>query len=133
MIQPTGLAGLRQASTKPTTANGAVTHTGSEPLAAFRFWCASPASGTAAMNKTSTTTPMAAQAAGDASRKRRPVASAAGAPTRSVPPTTPPYDRIVPGTLPPTTAEQHAYRDRTPWHPAPGERSGPLQAEVVTG
>ena len=33
MIQPSGLPGLRQASTKPTTANGAETQTGTEPPA----------------------------------------------------------------------------------------------------
>ena len=36
-IQPSGLPGLRQATTKPPTANGTVTHTGTEPLAAFRL------------------------------------------------------------------------------------------------
>ena len=115
MIQPTGLSGLRQASTKPTTANGAVTHTGSEPLLAFRLWCASPASGTAAMNKTSATTPMTAQAAGDVSPKRRAVARAVGMPASCVLPTTPPYDRIVPGTLPLSTELPGCAKHRGPF------------------
>ncbi len=37
MSQPSGLPGLRQATTKPTTAPGAVTHTGTEAVAAFRL------------------------------------------------------------------------------------------------
>jgi hypothetical protein len=36
MIQPSGLPGLRQASTKPTTAKGAETQTGTEPLLASK-------------------------------------------------------------------------------------------------
>src|SRR6201986_3954336 len=68
MIQPSGLAGLRQASTRPTAANAADTHTGIEPPPAFRFWCASPDSGTAAANKASNAPPMTRQAARDVSR-----------------------------------------------------------------
>ena len=36
-IQPSGLPGLRQATTKPPTAPGTVTHTGAEAVAAFRL------------------------------------------------------------------------------------------------
>ena len=68
MIQPSGLAGRRNASTHPAAANAADTHTGTEPPPAFRFWCASPDSGTAAANKASSTPPMTRQAARDVSR-----------------------------------------------------------------
>jgi len=68
MIQPSGLAGLRQASTRPTTANAADAHTGTEPLLAFRFCRASPDSGTAAAYRPSSTPPTAMQAARDVSR-----------------------------------------------------------------
>ncbi len=44
------------------------------------------------MNKISSTTPMTAQAAGDASRKRRAFASAAGVPAGCALPLTPTYD-----------------------------------------
>src|SRR6185437_1469362 len=68
MIQPSGLPGFRQATTKPTTANGADTQTGSEPPLAFRLWCARPASGTSAIIKASVTPPRTSAAAGDTSR-----------------------------------------------------------------
>ena len=68
MIQPSALAGLRHASTRPTAPNAADTHTGTPPPPAFRFWCASPDSGTAAANKASSTPPMTTQAARDVSR-----------------------------------------------------------------
>jgi hypothetical protein len=37
MIQPSGLPGLRPATTKPTIAKGAMIQTGSEPPLAFRL------------------------------------------------------------------------------------------------
>ena len=37
MTQPSGLPGFRQASTKPTAANGAEIHTGTEPPLADRL------------------------------------------------------------------------------------------------
>lgn len=100
MIQPSGLPGRRKASTKPGIASTADAHTGTEPLLAFRLWRASPASGTAAINKASSTMPKTAQAVGAARRNRRAVASAAGVPACRALPTTPQYDRSVPGTLP---------------------------------
>jgi hypothetical protein len=57
-------------------AGGRRTHTGTEAPLAFRFWCASPASGTAATTKASSTPPMTTQAAGEASLKRRAAACA---------------------------------------------------------
>src|SRR5580704_17786859 len=46
MIQPSGLPGLREATTKPTTPRAAEYQTGDEPPLAFRLWCARRASGT---------------------------------------------------------------------------------------
>ena len=63
MIQPSGLPGLRQATTRPTTPNGATTQTGTDPPLASRFWCASPASGTAAITSASSAAPQASTAA----------------------------------------------------------------------
>ena len=63
MIQPSGLPGLRQATTRPTTPNGATTQTGTDPPLAFRFWCARPASGTAATTSASSAAPPASTTA----------------------------------------------------------------------
>src|SRR5580704_15148889 len=81
MTQPSGLPGFRQASTKPTTANGADKNTGTEPPLAARLWWARRASGTSAIIKASTSPPRTSAPVGDASRKRRlaPAVTVAGA------------------------------------------------------
>src|SRR5580704_12800645 len=81
MTQPSGLPGFRQASTKPTTANGADKNTGTEPPLAARLWWARRASGTSASIKASTSPPRTSAPVGDASRKRRlaPAVTVAGA------------------------------------------------------
>src|SRR5580658_5331413 len=101
MSQPSELRGLRQATTKPTTPAGAVTHTGVEPVLAFRLWCASPASGTAAAARTSTRPPSTSAATYEPSHER----PAPPGVTPACPAIQPPrsrvrrYARIVPETL----------------------------------
>ena len=70
MAHPSGLRGLRQATTNPTTPKAAENQTGSEPLLAFTLWCARRARGTSAIIKTSSTPPSTSAVVGDANRKR---------------------------------------------------------------
>jgi hypothetical protein len=73
--QPSGLPGLRQATTKPTAPKAAENQTGAAPPLEFRLWRARLARGTLAAINTSTTPPSTAAVTGDASRKRRAVTS----------------------------------------------------------
>src|ERR1700733_6048376 len=90
-IQPSGLSGLRHATTKATTAPGAVTHTCDVAVAAFRLSCASRASGTAAAAKTSTKPPSTTAATGKPKTGRSP-APCDGTAARPNTPSRPPAD-----------------------------------------
>src|ERR1022692_3215328 len=69
--QPSGLPGIRQATTKPTTPKPAENQTGREPLLASRLWCARPARGTSAITNASTRPPRTSAVTGDARWRRR--------------------------------------------------------------
>ena len=71
MIQPSGLRGLRHATTKPATAKAAEYHTGTEPPVAFTLWRASPESGGSAIINASTTLPSTTAILGDTRRELR--------------------------------------------------------------
>src|SRR5215469_501037 len=68
MIQPSGLPGLRQATTNPTTAKAAENQNGTEPLLLFMLWWARAASDGSAISSASTTPANTAAMAGEARR-----------------------------------------------------------------
>src|SRR5579872_856231 len=65
MTQPSGLRGLRRATTNPTRANAAENQTGTEPLLALTLCRARPASGGSAISSASRTAPATAAAVAD--------------------------------------------------------------------
>src|ERR1700691_4003223 len=70
MIQPSGLPGLREATTKPTTPRAAEYQTGDEPPLAFRLWCARRASGTSTTTRARIRPPATSAVTDDADPKR---------------------------------------------------------------
>src|SRR5271170_2123170 len=100
MIQPSGLRGLREATTKPTTPRAAENQTGDEPPLAFRLWCARRASGTSTTTRARIRPPATSAITDDTDRKR-PAAAAVIAVRRSIQPPSWAgyYGPTVPGTL----------------------------------
>jgi hypothetical protein len=70
-IQPSGLRGFREATTKPATPTAAENQNGDEPPLEFRLWCARRANSGSAMTRASSRPPATSAVVGEASRKRR--------------------------------------------------------------